>query len=193
MRNWVGFCARSAPKLTRQPFSTTDANPRVTSKFVGKILNLTTVTRVATEVGLSHDTDQRRAQVEQEFIGWGETTRIAKEFNLSRKSIYRHAEMLQLYPKRRRNVKAALERMIEKAESVDVTASAIVAAVQALAKINANGEWVDRVEHVDLSTVFDRMSREELEIYARENKLPTWVDDFLGGTRVQAIEEVTGG
>jgi hypothetical protein len=74
-----------------------------------------------------------------------------------------------------------------------VTASVIVAAVQALAKINANGEWVDRVEHVDLRAVFDRMSREELEIYARENKLPTWVDDFLGGTRVQAIEEVTGG
>jgi hypothetical protein len=52
--------------------------------------------------------------------------------------------------------KAALERMIEKAESVDVTASAIVAAVQALAKINANGEWVDRVEHVDLRAVLRR-------------------------------------
>lgn len=136
---------------------------------------------------------KERAQIEQEFIGWGETTRIAKEFSLSRKSIYRHAEILQLYPKRRRNVKAALERMIEKAESVDVTASAIVAAVQALAKINANGEWVDRVEHVDLRAVFDRMSREELEIYARENKLPAWVDDFLSGTRVQATEEVAGG
>jgi hypothetical protein len=134
-----------------------------------------------------------REQIEQEFIGWGETTGIAKDFNISRKSIYRHAEILQLYPKRRRNVTAALERVIEKAESVDVTASAIVAAVQSLAKINANGQWVERVEHVDLRAVFNRMSREELEIYARESKLPVWVDDFLGGTRVQSIEEVTGG
>jgi hypothetical protein len=92
-----------------------------------------------------------------------------------------------------RNIRAALGRIIEKAGTVEVTAAAVVSAIHAYAKINANGEWVERVEHVDLRAVFDRMSRQELEIYARENKLPTWVDDFLGGTRVQAIEEGVGG
>jgi hypothetical protein len=36
--------------------------------------------------------------------------------------------------------------MIEKAGEVDVTASAVVAAVQAYAKINTAGEWIDRTK-----------------------------------------------
>jgi hypothetical protein len=131
----------------------------------------------------------KREQIEQEWIGWGDTTRIAKDYSLSRNSLYRHAEMLDLHAKRRRNLRAALERMIEKAESVQVTASAIVAAIQVYAQINANGEWIERPERVDMRSVFDRMTREELETYARENKMPPWTEEFLGGTRVEA----TGG
>jgi hypothetical protein len=54
-------------------------------------------------------------------------------------SVYRHAHALELFQKRQRNVRAALERIIEKAGEVDVTASAVVAAVQAYAKINSAG------------------------------------------------------
>jgi hypothetical protein len=128
----------------------------------------------------------KREQIEQEWIGWGDTTRIAKDYSLSRNSLYRHAEMLGLHAKRRRNVRAALERMIEKAESVQATASAIVAAIQVYAQINAHGEWTERPERVDLRAVFDRMTREELEAYASENKMPPWADEFLGGTRIEA-------
>lgn len=131
----------------------------------------------------------KREQIEQEWIGWGDTTRIAKDFSLSRNSLYRHAEMLGLHAKRRRNFRAALERMIEKAESVQVTASAIVAAIQVYAQINADGEWTERPQRVDMRAVFDRMTREELEIYARENKMPPWAEEFLGGTRIEAVGE----
>jgi len=94
-----------------------------------------------------------------------------------------------LFEKRRRNVRAALERIIEKASSVEVTAAAVVSAIQAYAKINANGEWVDRVEHVDLKAVFDRMSSEEMLTYATKGILPPWTHEFLGATRVGAGAE----
>lgn len=132
---------------------------------------------------------QKREAIEYEWISWGDTTQIAKDYGLSRSSVYRHAEMMGLYEKRRRNIRAALECIIEKAGSVEVTASSVVAAIQAYAKINANGEWVDRVAHVDMKAVFDRMSRDELLAYAENGKLPSWVSDFLGATPLQAIEE----
>ena len=81
-----------------------------------------------------------------------------------------------------RNVRAALERIIEKAGEVDVSASAVVAAVQAYSKINSAGQWVDRSEHVNLNELFDRMSREELEAYAHDGTLPGWFSDSMAAT-----------
>jgi hypothetical protein len=40
------------------------------------------------------------------------------------------------------------ERIIESAGEVAVGASAVVSAVTAYAKINANGQWVERTEQV---------------------------------------------
>ncbi len=84
--------------------------------------------------------------------------------------------------KRRRNVRSALERIIEKAGEVDVTATAVVAAVQAYSKINAMGHWVERSEHVNLNELFLRMTREEMETYAKEGTLPDWFEDAVGAT-----------
>lgn len=81
-----------------------------------------------------------------------------------------------MFEKRRRNIRAALERIIERAGDVEVTASAVVAAIQACAKINAQGQWIDRSEHINLSEL-DRMSRDELEAYARKTR------SFLTGSR----------
>ena len=48
----------------------------------------------------------------------------------------------------------------------------MVAAIQAYAKINAAGQWVGRSENVSLNELFDRMSKEQLEKYARDGELP---------------------
>jgi hypothetical protein len=107
---------------------------------------------------------KQREEVENAFISWRSPTAIAQEFGLSdRASVYRHAHALGFFEKRRRNIRAALERIIEKAGEVDVTASAVVAAVQAYAKINSAGEWIDRTETVSMNDLFDRMSTQELE------------------------------
>jgi hypothetical protein len=84
--------------------------------------------------------------------------------------------------KRRRNVRAALEKIIERAGDVEVSATAVVSAVAAYAKINASGQWIERNEHVSLNELFDRMTPQEMEIYAKEGTVPAWFERTLGAT-----------
>jgi hypothetical protein len=117
------------------------------------------------------------------FVSWRSPAAIAQEYGLAdRSSIYRHAHALGLFAKRQRNVRAALERIIEKAGEVDVTASAIVGAVQAYSKINTAGQWIERSEAVNLNELFERMTTAELEAYAREGRLPQWFASAMGAT-----------
>ena len=122
----------------------------------------------------------RRHEIEHDFVGWRSPARIVEDFGLAdRSSIYRHANAFDLFAKRKRNIRAALEKIIEQADQVEVTAAAVVAAVQAYSKINAAGQWVERAETTNLNDLFDRMTFDELESYAREGTLPEW---FLTAT-----------
>ena len=116
----------------------------------------------------------QRVEIDRDFVNWGSSVRIAKDYKLGRTSLYRHAHATGLFTKRQKNVRAALEKIIEQAGEVDVNATAVVSAVQAYAKINAQGQWIDRSETVNLNDLFERMSRAELEAYARDGTLPKW-------------------
>ena len=129
---------------------------------------------------------ERCTEIEGDFVGWKSPTLIVEEYGLAdRASVYRHAHAFGLVEKRKRNVRAALERIIEKAGEVEVTSAAVVAAVQAYAKINAQGQWIDRSEHIDLNTLFERMSKDELEAYAK-GVLPNWFTDTVGATQANS-------
>jgi hypothetical protein len=131
----------------------------------------------------------QREEIDRDFINWKSPAVIAKEYELAdRTSVYRHAHALGLFEKRRRNIRAALERIIERAGEVDVTAGAVVQAVVAYAKINAAGRLVERSERVDLNGLFERMTREELEVYAREGQLPGWFNSVVGATQASSQE-----
>ena len=67
-----------------------------------------------------------------------------------------------------------LEKIIEQAGDVKVNAAAVVSAIQAYAKINAQGQRIDRSETINLNKLFDSMTRDELEVYARDGTLPKW-------------------
>lgn len=122
-------------------------------------------------------------EIEAAFIAWRSPAAIAKDYGLAdRASVYRHSHALGLFEKRRRNIRAALERIIEKAGEVDVTASAVVAAITAYSKINAVGEWIDRTQTVSLNDLFERMSTQELEAYAQTGALPEWFGGTVGAT-----------
>jgi hypothetical protein len=65
-------------------------------------------------------------RIESDFISWRSPAAIAQDYGLAdRTSVYRHAHALGLFPKRQRNVRAALEKIIERAGEVDVTAPAV--------------------------------------------------------------------
>jgi len=124
----------------------------------------------------------KREEIEHEFINWGSPTVIGKQYGLSRDSLYRHAHALGLFPKRQRNVRAALERIIERADEVKVNAAAVVSAVRAYASINSAGQWVERSDWVNLNQLFERMSQDELERYAKTGELPEWFTSVVSAT-----------
>ena len=132
---------------------------------------------------------EKREEIEADFLSWKSPIRIAQEYGLAdRQNVYRHAYALGLFEKRRRNIRVALETIIEKAGEVDVNAAAVVSAIQAYAKINAQGQWVDRSEHVNLNELFERMSYEELDAYAKEGTLPRWFTQTVAVTPENSLE-----
>jgi hypothetical protein len=134
---------------------------------------------------------KKREDIERDYVAWKSPATIAAEYSLpDRASIYRHVQAFNLGAKRARNIRAALERIIEKVGDAEVTAAAGVAAIQAYAKINAAGQWVERSESVNLNELFDRMSKDELETYARDGKLPGWFPQTVTATATHSQESV---
>ncbi len=117
----------------------------------------------------------QRGQIEDDFISWRSPAAIATEYGLAdRSSVYRHAHAFSLFGKRRTNVRAALERIIERAGDVEVTASAVVAAIQAYSRINSVGQWIDPSEQVGMRDLYERMTTQEMDVYAKTGELPDW-------------------
>jgi len=131
-----------------------------------------------------------REEIEREFVSWAGPKAIAKEFGLrDRTAIYRHAHALGLFSKGQRNIRAALEKIIERAGEVEVTAAAVVAAVQAYGRLNAQGQWIERVEHVDLNKLFERMTEAEMEEYAKQGNLPGWFKLAVSATPCDSSDD----
>jgi len=126
---------------------------------------------------------RERETIEQEILDWESPTAIARRYKIgSRNSVYRHARALGLFPKRDRNIRAALGKIIERASNVRITAAALVSACAVLAKLNARGQWIDRSESVNVNELFDRMTAVELDKYAVSGELPPWFKETLSGT-----------
>lgn len=116
-----------------------------------------------------------REGIEAEIVNWSTVTKIAKLFRVSRSSLYRHTSALHLLAKRDRNIRGALVRIVEKATTVHVTAASVVQACLVLSKLDDEQRFVDRVQ-ITTGSDFDKMTRAELELYAREGVLPAWFE-----------------
>ena len=115
-----------------------------------------------------------REEIDREFVNWASSVQLAEDYMLARTSLYRHAHATGLFTRRQKNVRAALEQIIEKCGVVEPNAQAVVSAVATYSRINSAGQWVERSETIDLNQLFDRMSSQELEAYARDGSLPEW-------------------
>ena len=80
----------------------------------------------------------QRAELEREFLDWISPREIAEEYKVSKTTIYRHAEATGLLEKRRRNMKFALDRVVERSGDVEVTASAVISAIRLLLEMEAD-------------------------------------------------------
>lgn len=96
--------------------------------------------------------DELQEEIDDAFINWEYVNRIAQDFNLDRRAIYRHAHATGLFAKRDKNVRRALGRIIHEADRVTVTADSVVRAVKLLTHVNAHGEWMQPPTHVIFST-----------------------------------------
>jgi hypothetical protein len=82
--------------------------------------------------------------IELDFIDWRSPAAISKRYGIrDRASLYRHAHATGLFAFRRRNIAMALDNLIERADEVKVTGSAVIRAVRARTRISDEGEWVD--------------------------------------------------
>jgi len=86
-----------------------------------------------------------RDAIEEEFVHWFHADRIAEDYELpSRSGVYRHAYATGLYDLRRRNMRYALEHLIEEARlATPVTGDTVIRAVRAHARLTATGRWIE--------------------------------------------------
>jgi hypothetical protein len=96
--------------------------------------------------------DELQEEIDEAFVNWECVYKIAEEYEIGRRAIYRHAHATGLFAKRDRNLRSALGHIIHEADRVSPTADSIVRAVRMFAHINARGEWVNPPTRVIFST-----------------------------------------
>ncbi len=93
-----------------------------------------------------------RASIDSEFVDWHHPDNIVEQYDLSsRSAIYRHAHATGLYDLRRRNLRSALELVIQEAESTTPTPDAIIRAVRAYSCLDDDGRWTDPPQRIVVS------------------------------------------
>jgi hypothetical protein len=102
--------------------------------------------------------DVRRA-IDEAFVNWECVYKIAREYGIPARSIYRHAHAIGLFAKRDRNIRGALSHLIHEADRTEPTPESIVSAVKVFAHINSRGEWVNPPTEVVYSAAPQRLQQ----------------------------------
>jgi hypothetical protein len=84
-----------------------------------------------------------RPAIEYDFVNWRSPDHIAYEYKFSTRSLYRHANALNLFEQRRRNLRSSLELIIETAGRVPSSADSVLRAIQLYARMNEHGELME--------------------------------------------------
>ena len=93
-----------------------------------------------------------RAAIEEEFLHWFSPESISKRYEVGPRCIYRHAHATGLFDRRYRNLRSGLGHIAECASEVAPTARDVVRAFHHLARINADGQWIEPPTHVVVSS-----------------------------------------
>ncbi|HEV2385935.1 MAG TPA: hypothetical protein VGS20_01655 [Candidatus Acidoferrales bacterium] len=119
-------------------------------------------------------------QIEDDFLDWASAREIARAYKLpAHSTLLHHAHAMGLFHRRRKNLQRVLDRIIEKTDEAKPSAAAIVSAIRLAADLNTQGEWLEPGDRIYLKPLFDRMTPEELDAYARTGELPAWFQESL--------------
>ncbi len=92
-----------------------------------------------------------RETIEDMFVHWHQPPRMAHDYDLPLRSLYRHAHATGLLAARRRNLRCVLDHILERATSIHVTSDSIVRAVRAYTCLTDDNKWVEPATHVIVS------------------------------------------
>ena len=131
-------------------------------------------------------------EIERRWIDSEHMSQIKYEYQVSHDAMYRYAHALGLFEKRKKNIMRALERIIEKVMTTQPSASAVVAAINAYVKLNGLGQGAEHAQGTNPKELFERMSKEERELFVRDGSLPDWFSRAKGATPGESQEGGTG-
>jgi hypothetical protein len=126
--------------------------------------------------------------IEEKWVNWGNTTQIADCYHFTRDAIYRHAHALNLFEKRQKNLKSALEKMIERLDMATITGPTILSAVKEYRKLTSEEEKAAPAAAPNLREILSGMSQAEREAFARDGSLPQGLLTEAGATVREAEE-----
>ncbi len=108
------------------------------------------LTRHASKCAICQSED--RQEIEHLFLHWISPGYIVEQFRVrSRMTLYRHVHATGLYEYRRRNLRSALDRLIENADSATVSGDCIIRAIRAQSRVSEDGRWSEPVQRVVVS------------------------------------------
>jgi hypothetical protein len=94
-----------------------------------------------------------REDIEDAYLNWLGPEWISRMFTevRDRMVLYRHAHATGLHEFRRRNLRAALDRILESADSGRVSGDCALRVIKAYSNLNDDGHWTEPVQKVIIS------------------------------------------
>ncbi len=93
-----------------------------------------------------------REAIEEEYLNWHSPSKSAAHHNIAPRTLYRHAEALGLTRRRRGNMRAVLDRLLDRAEEATVTGDNIIRALRAYTCLADDRHWVEPPSRVIYSS-----------------------------------------
>lgn len=90
----------------------------------------------------------------------------------ARDSIYWHMHAQDPFRMRQRNMRCALEQIIERGDRTPVSGWQIVSAINAYLRLSTAGQGNEPTQDTNSNEVFERSSKEEREAFLRHGSLP---------------------
>jgi preprotein translocase subunit Sss1 len=84
-----------------------------------------------------------REEIEQQYRDWSRVAGIARQYGLDDSALNRHVHAVGLVRDRQKNLRAALDRILERGAETPISGDVILRAVRAYACLTEDNKWVE--------------------------------------------------